>query len=262
MPDNCPSCNGFKLKPVGPAGTQKIYDEIQKILMVNNVKVPVLILDSDVIKNEIEEEGVVGEIKSSKTSIIISTQMIFSHRYSLSFDLIGVLNTDSLISAPDFRAEERLFYQIEKLLDLLPTGKNNQSKNMILQTYNPENKSILTASKGDYKNFYDKELETRKVFSYPPYSQLVKLSFKHKSRDKASYEARVLSEKLKMALGQLKLGQKIKLTDSYSSFAEKERGLFVYNIVLKILPEMENLKDFLKFIPSNWSVDVDPRSII
>ena len=262
IPDKCPGCNGFRLKSVGPAGTQKIYDEIQKILMVNNVKVPVLILDSDVVKNETEEEEIIQEMRSSKTSIIISTQMIFSHRYSLSFDLIGVLNTESLVSVPDFRAEERLFYQIEKLLDFLPTEKNNRSKNMILQTYNPENQAILTASNGDYKNFYNKELETRKIFSYPPYSQLVKLSFKHKNRDKASYEARVLSEKLKMALGQLKLGQKIKLTDSYPSFAEKERSLFVYNILLKILPEIENLKDFLKFIPSNWSIDVDPRSII
>ena len=262
MPENCPSCNSFKLKTVGPAGTQKIYDEIQKILMINNVKVPVLVLDSDVVKNETEEEEIVREIKSPRTSIIISTQMIFSHQYSLNFDLIGVLNTDSLVSVPDFRAEERLFYQIEKLLYFLPADKTNQSKNMILQTHNPENQTILTASNGDYKNFYEKESETRKVFSYPPYSQLIKLTFKHKSRDKASYEARILNSKLKMALGQLKLNQKVKLTDSYPSFIEKERGLFVYNIVLKLLPELENIKDVLKFVPSNWSIDVDPRSII
>ena len=256
MPENCPNCNGLKLKTAGPAGTQKIYDEIQKLIAVNNIdKISVQILDADVIKNETEEEDITNEVEKPHTSILIATQMIFSHRYDMRFDLVGVLNADSLISYPDFRTEERLFYQIEKLLDFQP-------KNMVLQTYNPENETILTASAGNYKDFYNKELEIRKVFSYPPYSRLIKLTFRHKYKDKASYEARILSGKLKMAIAQMGLAQKVKLIDSYPSFVEKERGLFAYNIVLKILPEMENFRDILKFVPSNWSVDVDPRSII
>ena len=197
--------------------------------------------------------------------------MIFSHRYDLKFDLIGVLNTDSLINTPDFRTEENLFYQIEKLLDFQP-------KNTTLQTYNPENRAILTTSTGNYKDFYEKEVEIRKIFSYPPHSQLIKLTYRHRDRNRASYEARVLSEKLKMAIGHLSLGQKIKMIDSHPSFVEKERGLFAYNIILKILcsewfpdgalahqgtlSEPENTKDILKFVPSNWSIDVDPRTII
>ena len=256
MPKNCPNCNSFKLKTQGPSGTQKIYEEVQRLIKNNGAeKIPVLVLDTDIIKNETEEEEIVEEIKNQKTSIIISTQMIFSHLYDIKFDLIGVLNADSLISTPDFKTEERLFYQTEKLLDFQP-------QNMLVQTYNTENLAILTASERDYKDFYDKELETRKVFSYPPYSRLIKLTFRHKYKDKASYEARILSGKLKMAIAQMKLDQKVKLIDSYPSFVEKERGLFVYNIVLKVLPELENLKDILKYVPSNWSIDVDPRSII
>ncbi len=262
MPENCPNCNSFKLKTAGPAGTQKIYEEVQKLIEFNGIKrVPVLILDTDVIKNQTEEEEIIQEIKGTGTSIIIATQMIFSHRYNIKFDLIGALNTDSLIGIPDFRTEERLFYQIEKLLDFLPT-QAGQSKNIILQTYNPENQAILTASIGNYKDFYEKELELRKVFSYPPYSRLIKLTFRYRYRDKASYEARILSGKLKMATAQMGLGQKIKLIDSYPSFIEKERGLFAYNIVLKILPDLEEIRDILKYVPSNWSIDVDPRSII
>ncbi len=263
MPEHCPNCNNFKLKAMGPAGTQKIYDEIQRLIAANNLdKIPVQVLDTDVIKNETEEKDITDELSKPRTSILIATQMIFSHRYYVKFDLIGVLNADSLISIPDFKTEERLFYQIEKLLDFLPADKHDQPKNMILQTYNPENWAIVTASEGGYKNFYEKELETRKSFFYPPYARLIKLIFKHKNRDKASYEARILSEKLKMVIAQMKLGQKIKLIDSHPSFIEKERGFFVYNIVLKILPEFENIKDILKYVPSNWSIDADPRSII
>lgn len=255
MPETCPNCSSFKLKPVGPAGTQKIYDEIQRILMMNNLKVPVLIMDTDVVKNETEEEEILQEIKSSRTSIIIATQMIFSHRYDITFDLVGILNADSIIHVPDFRAEEGLFYQIERLSDFQP-------KNMILQTYNPENGAILTASTGNYKDFYRKELETRRLFSYPPFSRLIKLTYRHKNRDRASYEARILSEKLKMTMGHLRLSQKIKMIDSHPSFVEKERGLFAYNIVLKVMPEFENPKDLLKYVPSNWSIDVDPVRLL
>ncbi len=256
MPENCPSCNGLKLKTVGPAGTQKIYEEVQKLMEYNGVgKIPVLILDADVVRNETEEQEIVEEMAKPRTSVIIATQMIFSHRYTQNFDLIAVLNADSLINVPDFRTEERLFYQIEKLLDFQP-------KNMIIQTYNPENQAIMTASQGNYKQFYDKELGIRKIFSYPPYSRLVKLTFRHKDRNKAAYEARILSEKLKMAIARMKLDQKVKLIDSHPSFVEKERGLFAFNIILKILPGLEEIRDILKYVPSNWSIDVDPRSII
>jgi len=262
IPENCPNCNGFKLRTTGPAGTQKIYEEIQRLITSNNLsKIPIQILDTDVVKNETEEDEITNEIQEPHTSILIATQMIFSHRHNIKFDLIGVLNADSLISAPDFRTEERLFYQIEKLLDFLPV-RTGQSQNIIIQTHNPENLAILTASEGNFKSFYDRELETRKTFSYPPYSRLIKLTFKHKYQDKALYESRILSGKLKMVIAQMKLDQKIKLIDSHPSFAEKERSLFVYDIILKILPGLENIKDILKYVPSNWSVDVDPRSII
>lgn len=263
MPESCPNCNSFKLKTVGPAGTQKVYEEVQRLMEYNGVrKIPILILDADVVRNETEEQEIVEEMTKSRTSVIIATQMIFSHRYDIRFDLIGVLNTDSLISAPDFRAEERLFYQIERLLDFLPASRYGRSPNIFIQTYNPDNQTITTASQGNYKQFYEKESEIRKTLSYPPYSRLVKLIYKHKSRDKASYEARILSEKLKMAIGRLKLEQKVKLIDSYPSFAEKEKGFFIYNIVLKVLPGLEDMREILKFVPSSWSIDVDPRSII
>src|SRR3989344_5503840 len=186
--------------------------------------------------------------------------MIFSHRYETKFDLIGVLNADSLTSTPDFRTEERFFYQIEKLLDFLPDDRHDQSKKIFIQTYNPKSQTNLTASSGNYEDFYEKELEIRKKFSYPPYSRLIKLTFRHKYKDKALRESIILSERLKMAIMQMKLDQKIKLIDSYPSFTEKERGLFVYNIILKVLPELEDIKDILKYVPLNWSTDVDPRS--
>ena len=265
LPDHCSNCNSYKLKPTGPAGSQKIYEEVRKILYQNQITdVPVLILDADVTVNRTEEEEVISEIIPSQTSILIATQMIFSYRYDIDFDFIAVMNADSMIQAPDFRTEERLLYQIEKLFDFNP-------KNFLIQTYNPENQAILTASQRNYKDFYEQELAVRQAFSYPPFSRLIKLTFKHYNRDKASKEARVLAGKLKMAAIQLGLSDKIKITDSAPGFMEKERGLYSYNIIIKSLASLsaypaksqdQTLREILKFVPPRWLIDVDPKSLL
>jgi len=265
LPDHCSNCNSYKLKPTGPAGSQKIYEEVRKILYQNQITgIPVLILDADVTVNRTEEEEVISEITKPKTSILIATQMIFSYRYDIDFDSIVVMNADSMIQTPDFRTEERLFYQIEKLFDFNP-------KNFLIQTYNPESQAILIASQRSYKDFYEQELAIRQAFSYPPFSRLIKLTFKHYNRDRASKEARILAGKLKMAAIQLGLSDKIKITDSSPGFMEKERGLYSYNIIIKSLVGLsaypaksqdQTLQEILKFVPSRWLIDVDPKSLL
>ena len=255
LPDHCPNCNSSKLKPTGPAGSQKIYEEVRRVLSQNEVSgVPVLILDGDVTANQTEEEEVMTEIAKPKTSILIATQMIFSYRYDHNFDFVTIMNADSLVQSPDFKTEERLFYQLEKLFDFKPDQ-------ILIQTYNPENQAIVMAAQRNYKDFYEKELAIRQALSYPPFSRLVKLTFRHPSRETASREARILAGKLKMAVAQLKLSDKIKITDSSPGYTEKERGLYTYNIVVKSLSG-QTPREILKYVPSRWLIDVDPRSLL
>ena len=255
IPDHCSNCNSSKLKPTGPAGSQKIYEEIRRILYQNQIAdVPILILDSDVTANPTEEEEVISEIFKPKTSILITTQMIFSYRYDHNFDFVAIMNADSLVQSPDFKTEERLFYQLEKLCDFNP-------EQVLIQTYNPENQAILMASRRNYKDFYEKELAIRQTLSYPPFSRLIKLTFRHPNREVASREARILAGKLKMAVIQLKLSDKIKITDSAPGYTEKERGLYTYNIIIKSLTG-QTPREILKYVPSRWLIDVDPRTLL
>ncbi|MBI2064270.1 MAG: primosomal protein N' [Candidatus Yanofskybacteria bacterium] len=246
LPDHCPNCNSPKLKPTGPAGSQKIYEEVRRVLSQNEVSgVPVLILDTDVTANQTEEEEVMSEIAKPKTSILIATQMIFSYRYDHDFDFIAIMNADSLIQSPDFHTEERLFYQLEKLFDFKP-------QQLLIQTFNPENQAIVMASQRNYKDFYEKELAIRQALSYPPFSRLIKLTFRHPNRDIALREARILAGKLKMA---------VKITDSSPGYTERERGLYTYNIVVKSLTG-QTPREILKYVPSRWLIDVDPRTLL
>ena len=256
IPQFCANCNSYKIKTAGQAGNQKIYDEVQRILAANNISgIPVLILDSDIVKNETEEEEALEEIKKPRTSVLVATQMVFSHRYQLNFNLIGIVNADALANSPDYKTNEEFIYQIEKLKDFEPSE-------ILIQTHNPEDNIFNVIAGGDYSQFYKKELEMREAFSYPPFSRLVKLSFKHKNQAKASFEARLLTEKLKRAVAQMKLEKTAKIIDASPASVERERGLYIFNIILKISPEFKNIRELLKFIPAGWSVDTDPKTIL
>ncbi|MDP3697086.1 MAG: primosomal protein N' [Candidatus Taylorbacteria bacterium] len=254
FPAECPNCHSYKLKSIGFPGSQKIEEELKKILANIPGKPEIFLMDSGIIKSPKTEEELMKKIENSVSCVCIATQMIFSHRYDKKFDLIGLPNADSLTVIPDFRSEERLFYQFYKLLDFEP-------EKVIIQTYNPDSSVLNMLVSGNYKELYEKELQLRKLFWYPPFARLVKLSFRHNDKQKAEYEARILGEKLKMAIVQRKLESKIKLLGPSSAFVEKEKNLYIYNIVLKILPD-QRPDEILRFVPSCWMIDVDPRSIL
>lgn len=261
IPKNCSSCGSSNLKTVGPAGTQKIYEEVRSKIISVGLKAPILVLDTDVVKNETEEEEIISEILKPGPSVLIATQMVFSHRFRLNFDLIAVINADSLMNMPDFKSEENLFYQLEKLVSFLSAQAGETSK-LLIQTYNPEGKIIEKAVRGDYEDFYNNELKLREALYYPPFYRIVKLTFKHKYKDKASYAARVATEKLKMAITRARLDKTVKLVEATPAYIEKEKGLYIYNIFLKIISDYQDFGDFLKYIGPGWVVDIDPRSLL
>ena len=254
IPDHCPNCNSYKLKASGFAGSEKIKDEIDHLLKTGGTSSGVIIFDSTVVKNIKQESELVNKMQNLESYVCIATQALFSHRFNLKFDLIGIPSLDSLVTIPDFRAEESLFLQMEKLVDFEP-------KKIIIQTLHTKGQIIETITSGDYHKFYDNELQVRKLFWYPPFTKLIKLSFASPDKNKSGYEARILSEKLKMAILQMKFENSVKLMDPSPAFIEKQKGLYVYNIILKIMPDFK-LSDILKFVPSNWMIDVDPKSIL
>lgn len=244
IPDTCPNCHSYKLKNAGFAGSERIKEELVRILESNNSKKDIIVLDSDSDKNLSEDES----------AIYIATQSIFSRRFSMNFDIIGIPNLDSLTTTPDFRAEENVFIQFGKLLDFQP-------EIIIGQTYNPDTHMLSLLKKVNYLEFYERELQSRQLFGYPPFTRLIKLSHTSPDKKKAEYEARVLSEKLKMAIIQRKMENTIRLMGPSPAFVEKEKNLYIYNIILKISPE-QRPDEILRFVPSHWMINVDPKSIL
>jgi len=268
MPQGCPNCQSYKLKKSGLAGSQKIEEGLLRLFPDDKARPEIFIFDSDIAKNaasakpgeprpkgrEKTQNEILEKIDASKSCICIATQLIFSHRYNREFNFIGIPNIDSLTTTPDFRAEEELFHQFYKLLDFSP-------KEIVIQSYNPNSQVLNYLVKEDYTGFYEKECFSRKLFLYPPFGRLIKLSFRDPDSSKAFYQARVLSEKLKMAIMQKKLDEKVKLLGPSPAFVEKEKGYFIYNIILKLALD-ENPDNILRYVPIGWSIDIDPKSIL
>lgn len=255
LPKFCSNCNSYKLKVAGPSGSQKIYDEIRELVSENHLKPTLLILDSDVVKNDTENDEVMKEIKKPGSAVLIATQMVFSHRYDVDFETIGVLNADALMAIPSYDTEERLLYHLNKLLDFRPDK-------LFIQTYSSDNAIYKTVVSGDYAGFYESELEMRKLFNYPPFCRLIKLSYGHFDERKASLAARVLVEKLRMAIAQDKLGGQFIILDASPAHVAREKNRYIYNVVIKVSPGALNSKDILKYVPADWSIEADPLRLI
>lgn len=144
-------------------------------------------------------------------------------------DLIAVINIDNILNLPDFRAPEKTFQALVKL--------NNLAKKMLIQTYNPEHYVF------DFENFYKQELKIRKTLNYPPFCQLIKLTYRDKSPYKAKISAFKLAKQLTGVLGPA------------PAFIPKKRNFYYWNIILRD-------KKQLKKVPNNWVIDVDPIDML
>lgn len=255
-PRRCANCQSSELKPRGAAGSQKIKEQLEWFLDKHQITgTDIFILDSDLIRTDEQEQEMLDAIAASSRPVVIATQMILSHRYRLNFGLIGVINADALMSNLDYRTDERFLFQMEKLRDFEPD-------NLMIQTYNPDNRAITAFAGGSYKEFYEAELASRKILGYPPFSRLIKLTFKHADQQKASFAARVLHEKLNMALRQMGLEGSAKLLGPSPAFIAREKGLYIYNVIIKLFRDTERPEPILKYVPSNWIIDADPRSVV
>lgn len=246
-PENtCPKCQGHKIRYYG-IGIQKVTQEVKKIFP----KAQILQVDSDIIKTKKDYVKVYDKIEKDKIDILIGTQILTSRFKLPKIDLIGIISLDILLNLPDFRSEEKTFRQIIELSEIA-------KRKIILQTYSPNNFAIQKASKYDFKEFYNKEIEKRKKLQYPPFVQLIKLVYSHKDVKQSQQEAERLHKLLYVKSKKLKTEDQISILGHTPCFIQKIKGNYQYQIIIK----GKNIHSLLNFVPSTWTVDIDPESLL
>lgn len=174
MPDKCPSCGSPYIANFG-VGTQKIEMMTKKMFP----QAKVLRMDLDTTSKKGGHEEILSAFAEGDADILIGTQMIVKGHDFPDVTLVGVLAADLSLYTPDYRAAERTFQLLTQAAGR--AGRDVRHGDVIIQTYNPEHYSIVTAAEQDYETFYHQEMAYRRLMKYPPVNVLFTVQMASKS---------------------------------------------------------------------------------
>ena len=178
-PDKCPSCKSEHLSYTG-LGTQKAEAELAELLP--NARI--LRMDADTVKNKEAYEALLTAFREGKGDILLGTQMVTKGHDFPNVTLVGVLLADSSLYAGDFRAAERTFSLVTQVIGR--AGRASSKGRAIIQTLNPQNETLLVSAEQNYVKFYQKEIELRRAFLFPPFCDLVEISLAYEDETQLS----------------------------------------------------------------------------
>ena len=170
----CPKCgsryiSGFK------AGTQQVEEMLKKTFP----GIRVLRMDMDTTSGKDGHEKIISEFAAHNADVLVGTQMIVKGHDFPDVTLVGVLAADMSLYTSDFRAGERTFQLLVQAAGR--AGRKNLHGDVIIQTYTPDNYSIVAAQKQDYEMFYDDEILFRKLMGYPPVMHMLEVKISSKN---------------------------------------------------------------------------------
>lgn len=190
LPVVCPECGSKYIKHFG-IGTQKVVDEIN--LLFPDARV--IRMDADTTSARMSHENLLDSFKNKEADILIGTQMITKGLDFENVTLVGVVAADMSLNVDDFRAAERTYDLITQV-----TGRAGRGKfrgRAVIQTYNPDNETIINAAKQDYTAFYQDEIQLRKMLIYPPFCEFINFVFSSSDKNIARQSAYKFYEELK-----------------------------------------------------------------
>jgi len=166
----CPSCGGRHIRFFG-IGTEKIVDELYKLYP----SAKVIRMDADTTSGRMAHENVLNHFKSGDADILVGTQMITKGLDFANVTLVGIVAADMSLNVDDYRAAERTFDLITQVVGRC--GRAEKEGLAIVQTYNPDDETILLSAAQDYKSFYEEEISIRRMLLYPPFTEFIKIQF-------------------------------------------------------------------------------------
>ena len=189
MPQLCPSCHSRYIAPFG-TGTEKV----QALVHTQFPSARVLRMDADTTAAKGSHERILSQFAAHQADILIGTQMIVKgHDFPL-VTLVGIIAADLSLYAQDYRASERTFQLLTQAIGR--AGRKSDHGEAVIQTYHPENYSIVAASRQDYKEFYNQEILYRTISGYPPVMQMMAILITSDQRE----DGRAAGEWLKTEL--------------------------------------------------------------
>ncbi len=247
-PSACPRCHDPRIKFLG-SGTQKLEEETNRLFAPARV----IRWDSDSTRGKGSHERILRTFLDHRADILVGTQMVAKGLDIPLVTVVGVVNADSGLNLPDFRAAERAFQLLGQVAGR--AGRGPKGGEVIMQTYNPDHFAIQAAARHDYLAFYEKEIAYRRHLGYPPFSNLASLVFSHTNEDTCKKEAERLKAELEAEVVRGGVGG-LSIIGPAPAFVHRIRGRFRWQVVVR----GNNVSEFLAPvpIPKGWTVDIDP----
>lgn len=199
VPDRCPCCGSTDLRARG-YGTENIEDRVRDIFPEARISR----MDLDTTRTRNAYERIIGEFSSGHTDLLIGTQMVSKGLDFGNVAVVGILDADTMLNNPDFRAYEHAFMMMSQVAGR--AGRKGSRGKVILQTRNPELPVIGEVVRNDFKTFYKELFEERRMFRYPPFSHIVCVYLRHRDARVADDAAADMGRLLRAALGDRVLG--------------------------------------------------------
>jgi len=201
VPTVCPECGESSLKR-GFVGTQQVEELLRK--MFPNKKV--LRMDNDTTQGKDSHLQILSQFQKGEASILVGTQMIAKGHDFPNVTFVGIVDADMSLHFSDYRSAERTYQLITQVSGR--AGRDIKPGKVVLQTYSPNNYVYRYAIKGDYRGFYDKEINLREVTKFPPFSLIVRILVSGEDENLAA-------QTLKQIFTQLKELSEIRSQDFY-----------------------------------------------
>lgn len=245
VPTECPNCGSTEIMGRG-FGTEKIEDQIAEIFP----EAKIARMDLDTTRTRNAYERLIADFSEGRTNLLIGTQMVSK---GLDFDkvsVVGILNADSMLNYPDFRAYEHAFMMMAQVSGR--AGRKGKRGLVILQTKNPTLPVIGQVVNNDYEGLYQGILEERRTFHYPPFFHLINVYVKHKYDKVCEQASHELSKTLRSWFSERVLGPD-------KPAVARVKTMNIRKIVIKLENgiDQQKVREYLKF--AQQQMGKDPR---
>jgi primosomal protein N' (replication factor Y) len=262
--DVCAKCGSKEIRPLG-MGTQKLESEIRKMF----TRAEIRRLDRDSLIKDDDCRQILEEFNKGNTDILIGTQMVLKGVDFNNVDLIGIISADTLLNLPDYRSGEKTFQLLSEVISSF--REISFPKEVIIQTFNPEDHCIVALGEQDYNYFYQKEVELRKELDYPPFTHIIKIMILGEEKEAVKQRAEYLISYLE-SLRKDKESAEFKLLGAVNMVLWKSRNNFKVQFLIKV-KDLEKFnqafkKKYDKMLSKHFgqknrlNIDVDPLRMI
>ena len=260
VPDRCSDCNNKSIRFSG-LGTQRLEMTVAAIFP----DIPIMRMDTDTMRKPGSHEKALAKFRSGEIKILLGTQMIPKGLDFPNVTLVGVINADTALHLPDFRAAERTFGLVTQVAGR--TGRGEKGGRVLVQTFNPEHAAIQAATRHDYIGFANTEIPQRQDFNYPPFGFQARVVIRSEIQSKAEQMADHIAEEI--AKAGTNLSADVTVLGPAPAPVEKLRGKFRYHMLLGSQVEdslqkvLHHAKTTIKSIDDvQWIIDIDPQDML